>query len=117
MIALGQASEDRVPWVRTVRADSDVLKERALRLPNRVPSQTVHNLCMCTWSLYSYVLQAGYELDGCCSATGPGGASGRLKEDVRTEAKSMQMPLQTSRHATKAMAQQVPMKSSDILSD
>ena len=64
MTAFGQASEDRVPWVRTVQAGSDVLKERALRLPNRVPFQTVHNLGMCTWSLYSYVLQAGYELDG-----------------------------------------------------
>lgn len=31
------------------------------------------------------------------------------------EAKSKQMPLQTSRHATKAMAQQVPIGSSDIL--
>jgi hypothetical protein len=38
-----------------------------------------------------------------------------MEEDVRIEAKSKQKPLQTSRQAMKAMAQQVPMRSSDIL--
>jgi len=96
-----------------VRADSGVLKGRALHLPSRVvPSQTVHNIGICTCSLYSHVLGANYALD-CCRIAWYHGA--RERQGVRMEAKSKQMPLQTSRQATKAMAQQVPMSSSDIL--
>ena len=71
------ASEDRAPWVRTVQADSDVIKEPALHLPRRVSFQTIHDIGICTWSPCSHVLQAGYALDGAGSdrITGPGKAS------------------------------------------
>jgi hypothetical protein len=102
-------------------ADSDVLMERALHLPSRVPvpSQIVRNIGIRTWSLYSHVLQASYALAPADlhRTTGTGRGKHDLKEDVRNEAKSKQMPLQTSRQATKAIAQQVPKRSSDILFD
>jgi hypothetical protein len=77
------ASEDWAPSVRTVLADSDVLKERAPpgHLPSRVPFQTVHNIGTCTWSLCSHVLQAGYALDvaGSQRTTGPGDREAELE--------------------------------------
>ena len=43
--------------------DSDVLKDRALHLPTRLPSQTTYNIGICTLFLYSRVLRADYTLD------------------------------------------------------